>query len=558
MRTAMITITRIRKQLGLFLAALLAVSLFGACTASGEQTSTASSSQPRETGEDLSRYLVAVEDEPDTVDFQCTTIYYTIATNVFNRLVEMEPDESGNVVVTPSLAESFEESPDGLTYTFRLRDGVTFSNGSALTASDVLYTMKRLLTHPDSCNRDIAEVIKGAAALEEGTTQELEGFTVQNDLEFTITLEEPFEAFLACLSMPGASILDEESTEAAGDRFGKAADATIGTGSFVLEKWKAGEGMILSANESCWEGAPNCAGLDLRFITDSEGVQKLFDEGKLDILDLDELGSAAEYYYHSDLYQDRIYQVPRIGITYIALNESVEPLGDVRVRKALQLGLNRTVLLDAIYSGLGSVENGIFPVGLNGHNPELPEIPYDPEEAKELLAEAGYPEGFDLTISVKSSSTQWEMALMEQAAAMWEKIGVSASIRVMDESEFMKLRKSGDLACYTAMWTADYNDPHNFIYTFFGNRENTTNRSLCYPKEEIMTRVRDARAIRDPDIRIEEYQDLEKIIIQEDAAWIPLFSRLRTYIWSDRVEGVTSSWNGSVKNKYRCITIRDV
>ena len=193
---------------------------------------------------DLSHFLVSVEDEPDTVDFQCTTIHYTIAQNVFNRLVEMESDENGDIEILPSLAKSWEISDDGRTYTFRLRDDVNFSNGSPLTASDVEYTFTRLLTHPDSCNRDIVDGILGAEALMNGETDQLEGFQVHGDHDFSITLEQPFEAFLACLSMPGASILDKETTEEAGSRFGTDPDWTIGTGSFILRKWNPGEGFL--------------------------------------------------------------------------------------------------------------------------------------------------------------------------------------------------------------------------------------------------------------------------------------------------------------------------
>lgn len=195
---------------------------------------------------DTSRFLVAMEDEPDTVDFQCTSIHYTIAQNVFNRLVEMEADANGNMMILPSLAESWDVSDDGRTYTFHLRKDVLFSNGSALTASDVEYTFVRLLTHPNSCNRDIADGIVGAEALENGRADALEGFTILNDYDFSITLESPFQAFLACLSMPGASILDRETTEKAGDRFGKDPAWTIGTGSFILWKWTPGEGLLRS------------------------------------------------------------------------------------------------------------------------------------------------------------------------------------------------------------------------------------------------------------------------------------------------------------------------
>ena len=415
----------------------------------------------------------------------------------------------------------------------------------------MLYTLTRLLTHPDSCNRDIADPILGTEQLEKGETDQLAGFKPLSDLDFTITLKQPFEAFLACMSMPGASILDEETTVAAGDRFGLDPACTIGTGPFILWQWEPGKGMTFRANPDCWAGPPRCEGVNLLFMTEPEDVRTLFEKGEMDILDLDEVGNAAEFYIHGDIYQERLHGVQRIGITYIALNESIAPLNDARVRKALQLALNRTMLLDAVYSGRGVLENGIFPHGLYGYNPDLPEIPCDPHAATALLGQAGYGEGFDLTVSVKSSSTQWEMILMQMAADMWKKIGVRVRIEVLDEAEFMRRRKSGGLSCYTALWTADYNDPDNFIYTFFGSAENGRFRSLCYPNEEIMERVRRARTISDAEKRVAEYRELEKIIVQDDAAWIPLFSRIHYYVQSERMEGFCTSWNGSVKNNFR-------
>lgn len=539
----------------LCLAAVLAVlcaSLAGCSARKPEiETEQASAKEP-----DVSRFISAVEDEPDTVDFQCTSIHYTVATNVFDRLVEMENDGDGGVKIVPSLAKAWDVSEDGCVYTFHLRENVKFSNGSPLTASDVLYTFHRLLTHPDSCNRDIADPIVGAEQLEKGKADRLEGFTLLNDLDFSITLKQPFEAFLACLSMPGASILDEETTAAAGDRFGLEPEWTVGTGPFILWQWEPQKGMMFRANPDCWWGAPRCEGVNLLFMTEPEDIRAKFENGEMDILDLNEVGNAAEFYIHGDIYQERLRGVQRIGITYIALNESIAPLHNPQVRKALQLALNRTMLLDAVYSGRGVLENGIFPHGLYGYNPSLPEIPYDPDAARALLTEAGFADGFDFTVSVKSSSTQWEMILMEMAVDMWKKIGVRAKIEVLEESTFMRIRKSGQLTCYTAMWTADFNDPDNFIYTFFGDRENAKFRSLCYPNEKIMTRVRQARTISDPETRIAEYRELEKIIVQDDAAWIPLFSRLHYYVLSERMEGFRTSWNGSVKNNFRYFSVK--
>ena len=143
------------------------------CAKSGGEASAADNTEP--TWPDTSRFLVAIEDEPDTVDFQCTTIHYTIAQNVFDRLVEMESDADGNAAILPSLAESWEISEDRCSYTFHLRKGVYFSNGSVLTASDVEYTLVRLLTYPGACNRDIASGIVGATRLERGEADRLGG-----------------------------------------------------------------------------------------------------------------------------------------------------------------------------------------------------------------------------------------------------------------------------------------------------------------------------------------------------------------------------------------------
>ncbi len=550
---AMIGKTNRKRPLCLLLAAILCLSALCGC-ASSEGKGVSPESEPVSEF-DPSRYLVAIEDEPDTVDFQCTTIHYTVAQNVFDRLVEMESGANGKARILPSLAESWTISEDRCGYVFHLREGVTFSNGSPLTATDVAYTFTRLLTHPNTCNQDILKDVVGAERLEKGETDRLEGLTVVSELDFVIRLEQPFEAFLACLSMPGASILDAETTEAAGDRFGRDPAWTVGTGSFLLQSWEAGKGMILTANRNCWKGTPRCEGLDLRFLTDPEEIRLLFENGGLDVLNLDDVGKASEFFLHGDIYRDRLYRVQRIGITYIALNESIPPLDDVRVRRALQLALNQQVMLDAAYSGNGTPEEGIMPHGLYGFNPRLPEIPFDPDEARALLAEAGYPDGFSLTFSASSYCTLNEMALIREAVSMWEKIGVKAEIEVLEDSEFMRLRKSGRISCFQATWTADFNDPDNFFYTFFGNAENTRFRSLCYPREEIMQRVRDARSIPDPDARIEEYRELERIIVQEDAAWIPLFSRQYIYVTSERLSGITASWNGSVKNEYRQMSV---
>ena len=501
------------------------------------------------------RYLRIANEEPDTADPQCTDYYYAIPLNVFDRLVEVQVDSDGTRSFIPSLADSWEVSDDGLVYIFHLHSGVKFSNGSPLTSSDVEYTLIRAITHPGSHAGDIGEFIMGAQELMDGKTDKLEGFSAQSDLDFSITLSVPYTAFLAMLSTPAYSILDEESTEAAGDSFGTNPVATIGTGPFLFKKWDAGDEIILDANPNCWAGAPGCGGISMQFVQDAEARRIMYEEGELDILDLENMGEAAEFIYHGDIYENQLVYGNRVGLTYIALNESVEPLGDVRVRQALQLALDRDAILMCIYSGRGYVENGIYPHGLAGHDETLPEIPYDPQTAAELLKEAGYPDGFDLELSVDDESSYYSREILELAADMWKKIGVRATIKTIDEDSFLEQRKNGQLACYTRRFSVDYDDPDAIIYVFFGSKENAHSNSLCYDREDIMNRVADACCIVNEEKRIREYRELERIIVQEDCAWIPLFSNRHYFAVNERVRNFQVPWNGWSDIRYDKIMV---
>lgn len=541
--------------LGLLLALCLALSACG--STSGPSEGAESSLEGSQTGLDTSRFLRIVDESPDTVDPQCTSGYYNVALNVFDRLVEVHVDENGVSAIGPSLATQWTVSDDGLNYTFTLREGVRFSNGAALTSSDVGYTLKRLLVHPESRNGDIANQILGARQLQSGETDRLEGFEAISDTQFSITLSEPYAAFLACLSTPGASILDEETTEAAGERFGREADATIGTGPFIFQEWVKGERLVLVANENCWCGAPGCAGIEILNVSDPEACRLMFEEGTLDILDLESLGDDAEYFIHGDIYQPMLRQGPRVGIAYVALNAAIAPLDDARVRKAMQLALDRDKIMRVACSGRGNVENGILPQGLIGHNPELAQIPYDVDWAKRLLNNAGYGDGFELQMTMPDTSNQSMRDLMNLLIFMWRRVGIYARVSYVSEDEFMQMRTAGEIACYGAVWSADFNDPDNFMYTFFGSESNTRQRSLCYGDKSVMERVGEARSIVNDAERLAEYQDLEQTIIQRDAAWIPLYSRQHYFAVSSRVKGFRVAWNGWSSTRYSDVTVLD-
>lgn len=549
-----LTISSLIKKIALFLTAVAALLCLSGCSLGRPDrlSQEADASDAR-----TAHFLRITGQEPDTGDPQCTSEEFDIALNVFDRLIEIELDEERTPSFVPSLAKSWEISEDGLVYTFHLCEDVVFSNGSPLTASDVEYTLIRALTHPDSECEDIGIFIVGAEELQAGKAEQLVGFNALSDLDFTLTLTEPNAALLATLSTPCASILDAETTTQAGDAFGIDPTVTIGTGPFIFSEWNHGTDLTLTANPDCWSGAPGCDGILMQFVTDSEAKRLMFEDGRLDILDLEELGPDAEYFMHGDIYQDQLSHGTRVGLSYIALNESIQPLDDVRIRRALQLALDRRAILMNIYSGRGSIENGIFPHGLIGYNPDLPEIPYDPEAARTLLAEAGYPAGFDLVITA-NAETPSLTEIMRLAAYMWEQIGVHATIEEMSRDDFLTLRKNGRIACYAGKFSVDYYDPDSMIYIFFGELANSRSRSLYYEREEIIDRVYSACNITDEDSRIKEYQELERIIVHEDCAWIPLFSNEHYFVVSERVKNFEVSWNGWTNTKYRDVVINPV
>lgn len=548
-----------------FLSLTLALCLLLACLAgcgndSSAVSAAASGAEVSASGETASAandsYLKIAVSTPDIVDPQCTTEYYVVALNIFDRLVEVKANGDGTSEIVPSLAKSWEISDDGLVYTFHLEEGVKYSNGADLTASDVLYTIRRMLTYDKAVNTDVYDIIEGADALAAGETEELAGFELVNDYEFKITLSAPYAAFLACLTTPGASILDEETTEAAGDKFGIDPAVTIGTGPFIFESWELNAEMVLVANENCWSGAPKCAGISMKDVPDESTQRMMFENGELDLLDLDLAASQMDYFLdEANGYADQIASGPRVGVHYICLNQDFEPLDNVLVRKALQRSLDRQAILDALYSGQGQLEHGIFPHGLIGYNASLPEIPYDVEEAKRLLAEAGYENGFDLELCYSSDVGQSTKDCLEIIAAQWGQIGVNVKVTEIDEGSFLDMRAAGEIMSYKNDWSADFNDPDNFIYSFFGTVDNVTRRGFNYKNTDAIDRVAAARAIVDEDERVAEYQALEELIIQDEAVWVPLFSREHLFVVNPRVQGFTVSWNGWSDNYYRNVSV---
>lgn len=475
-----------------------------------------------------------------TMDVAKTTDDYMIPMNVFDRLFETRVVDGGAQVV-PSLCTEYKVSEDGLTYDFTIRDGVVFSNGNPLTASDVQYTFERLLILANQ-NTDIPLEVAGSQDVMDKKTETLSGFKVTDDTHFSVTLNAPNAGFLAELSSPAMSVVDKESMT---DDFGTVPAATIGTGPYIVTEWITNDHYTLVYNDKYWGEAPTVKKLVVRVISDANTQNLMFQNGELDLIDLKNQDSTIIQSQYKTTYADRIVSVPNVGITFLALNENNEYLKDVRVRKAIGMAIDVDTIITALYNGEAVRENGIIPTGVWGHNNDLKGFTYDPEGAKNLLKEAGYEEGqvtFEISMDASKSGT---IQLVGQTISqMLGKAGINATIKNYDHAAWLDLRGSGNMDSFMAVWGMDYNDPANIMVTFFGSEDNVKLRSLNYPDTEIIKRVAAAPSIVDDEARKAEYQALEKKIIEEDAAWIPLYADKHLYCMGPRVVSFTPQWAG--------------
>ena len=485
---------------------------------------------------------LAAESDILTMDVALTTDDYFIPHNVFDRLFEIQVQPGGSTEIVPSLVADYTVSEDGLTYDFTLVEGVTFSNGEALTASDVKYTFEHLLTVPGACNYDIAQEVVGAQALLDGEAEELEGIAVEDDLHFALTLEAANAGYVAELTSPAMSIIDEQTVESV-DGFGMEPADTIGSGPYIVSEWVPNDHFTLTRNENYWGEAPDADVVIMNVVPDANTQNLMFQSGELDIIDLDALDASIIDSVYKTTYADSIVPGYRVGVTFMSMNENNEYLSDVNVRKAVQMAIDRQSLLDNFYGGDGIIQNGMIASGVWGHNEDLEPIVYDPEGARALLAEAGYEDGeISFEFSLDSSSGDTTAMVYQQIAQDLAAVGINVDIQSYDESAWLDFRRTEEMPAFIGTWTMDYNDPANILGTFFSN--STSGRSLNYANQEIKDRVDAAPSIVDDDERLAEYQAIEHAIVVEDAAVVPLYERAHLFCIGENVESFVPHWAG--------------
>ena len=495
-----------------------------------------------------------------TMDIHKTQQEYMIPLNIYERLFDIQVREDGSSELIYGLAEDWSVSPDGLVYSFTLRDDAYFCDGTPVTAYDAAFTFTRMLTLKDSVQTDFGDMILGADELIAGQTDHLEGVRVLDERHLQITLSEPFSGYLYLLATPSCSILSEACVKANGALFGNSAESTIGSGPYMVTEYTK-DRITLERNPyyHCREGEELSVTKAQILVLPPAIMDQTFQNGGLDILDANIINpDLVENVYKSGKWKDRIISRQRVDVQYLMMNLNTPPLNDVRIRKAVQMAIDRQEILNTVYSGDGSLTDGIFPEGLIGYNEENQGwLQYNPDEARRLIREAGNASEVCLELAVDSADSVRNLTVMEMIRQDLSEAGLNVSIVSYDADSLLYLRKAGLLMAYSNNWSADYNDPDNFIYTFFGNREKTLYRSGNFDNQEVFDRITKARAIQNEADRLAEYSALEALLIQDEAVWVPLFSTDHLYVLGDRVESFTPFWAGWSSMYFRDVVMKE-
>ena len=377
---------------------------------------------------------------------------------VFDGLTGFTPTAE----VVPGLAERWDVSPDGITYTFHLRAGVRFHDGTLFDASHVAASWQRVLNPAVRGGRGWPLYpIAGAREYAEGNVGSITGLRVADDSTLVVTLTEPLAIFPKLLAMPVAAIVPHDPP---GD-FG---ENPVGTGPWRMVEWRHDDHLLFARNTDYWGGAPAAESLRVRIIPEPSTAVAEFESGNVDILLVPE-GEARDW-EESDSRGAGLQSVAGLRLFYAAINVTRGPLRDVRVRQALNMAVDRETILAELIGGRGQLAAGVIPPALPGTDGSRAPYAYDPERARQLLADAGHPDGIDLELWV--STTQPFPRIAESIQAYLAQSGIRTTIVQREAASVREASRNGQVDIIVKDWFADYPDAENFLYPLL-HSENT-------------------------------------------------------------------------------------
>ena len=511
-------------------------------TSTAASTETATSEATEATGA-ATGFTVQLGANPETLDPALNSAIDGANTliTVFEPLLLI--DENNEVI--PGQAESYTVSEDGLTWTFTMRDGLKWSDGSDLTAKDFEYSFKRLAA-PDTA-APYAETVVGMIdgyADATGNPDADGNMTTEPDFDalnvvasedgktLTVTLSYPCAYFDKLAAFAAMSPVQQATVEANGDAWCTEPDTYICNGPYYISDWVPSERIVLTKNPNYvggWDSSKIVSDtITLLLLEDSSASYAAYNSGEAQLIKdvpTDEIPSLTKAEDGGDFYVDTI-----LGTYYVSLNDAIEPFNDVNVRKALSLAIDRDYVANTIMQGTytpaynlvgpGIVdETGMFYDNANGGKTYISDdYEANLEAAKQALADAGYPngEGFP-TIEYSTNDAGYHTPVAEYLQQAWGELGITVNINKVEWSSFTPMRRAGDYDAARNGWVMDYNDPSNMLELFTTNNGNNDGK---YSSADFDAAI-EASKVADKSVHFQKLHEAEDIMMN-DYACIPL------------------------------------
>lgn len=493
-----------------------------------------------EEGKQGGSIIVTYKDDIVTLDpaIGYDWVNWSIIKSLFARLMDYK---AGTAELTPSLADSYEISKDGLTYTFKLRKGVKFHNGREVVAQDVKYSIERT-TNPktESPGAGFYDSIAGMEAFKKGKAKDVKGIAVVDPATVKFTLTRPDATFLHVLELNFSSVVPKEAVDKAGKDFGK---KVVGSGAFMLADWKLGQELVLKRNPDYF--VPGVPKLDQ--ITFQVGLEPMTAILKLEKGEADFAGDGippAKFLQirNDPKYKDLIVEGGQLQTGYVTLNVQMKPLDKVEVRQAINMAIDKNRIVKII-NNRAVPANQPLPPTMPGYDKEYKGYPFDPEKAKELLKQAGLEKGFETTLYVYNVDPNPRIAQAIQEDL--SKVGIKVKLKNLAQANVIAAGgkpKTAPMVWSGGMaWIADFPDPSNFYGPILGCAGATNGgwNWSWYCNKELDERATKADSMSDPAKAAERAQLWKTIFtdIMKDAPWVPIFNEQRFTTRSKRVGG---------------------
>ena len=455
---------------------------------------------------------------------------FKVCDNIYDTLVQYE---DGGTDLEPALAESWESSEDGLIWTFHLRKGVKFHDGTPFNADAVLFSLNRQHDESHPFHNVSGSYVYWAAT---GLAEKVDKITAVDDFTVQISLNSAYAPFIYTIAITPFSIVSPTAVKKWGDEY---FNNPVGTGPFKFSRWDKKDKIVLEANDDYWGGRPNLDRVIFRSIPDNA----------IRLIELQQGGlHAMEFPNPDDLQQIEdddtleLLSQPGMNIGYLAMNMDKPPLDNQKVRLAINHAIDKATIIEHLYQGLGDPAKNPIPPTLWSYDDTIEDYDYNPELSMKLLKEAGYPNGFETTLwalPVPRPYIPDGRALAEVIQSYLRKIGIKAKIVTYDWGTYLDKTKNGEHDMAMLGWSADLGDPDNFFYFLLSksSAEKPAGNIAFYRSDAMQNVLEKARSTTDKDERKALYVEAQQIF-HKDVPWVPLAHAKQILVINKKVKNL--------------------